>query len=279
MAGGTALPLLALLLLSPAWCQREPSGGPAVKPEPEDRPVAPWSRLPKYFLEDQKNIWTSPLRTSRSDAKWWVIFGTATLALIATDKTTSEGLPNSSDQIEVAKVASQVGASYTLFGLSGAAYLAGAWKKDDHLRETGFLTAEAVANAWVVDTALKAITRRERPTEGSGDGRFFKESGSIGESSFPSGHAMTVWAAASVVAHQYPHSIPVRIAAYGTAATVVGARFAARKHFASDVVAGAALGWFIGDYVFARRHNPALDPPRSRLRRAMSHVRIGIVLR
>lgn len=285
-------PLIALLLVSPAWCQQESAekpksegatlhvepGAPAVEPE-LDHPVAPWGRFPKYFLEDQKNIWTSPLRTNQSDAKWWVIFGTATLALIATDEKTSEGLPNTSDQIAVAKFASQAGASYTLFGASGAAYLAGVWRKDEQLRETGFMMAEAVANTWVVNTGLKTIARRERPTEGSGNGRFFKDGVSVGGSSFPSGHATTVWAAASVVAHQYPDSLPVQIAAYGVATTVVGARFAARRHFASDVVAGAALGWFIGDYVFAKRHNPAVDPPRSKLRRALSHVRIGIVLR
>jgi hypothetical protein len=32
-------------------------------------------------------------------------------------------------------------------------------------------------------------------------------------------------------------------------------RLAARQHFASDVLIGSAMGWFIGDYVFARRHN------------------------
>jgi hypothetical protein len=27
----------------------------------------------------------------------------------------------------------------------------------------------------------------------------------------------------------------------------------------SDVVAGGAMGWFAGDYVYAKRHNPELD--------------------
>jgi hypothetical protein len=39
----------------------------------------------KNFLLDQKDIWTSPFHMKRSDAKWWLLFGTATGALIATD--------------------------------------------------------------------------------------------------------------------------------------------------------------------------------------------------
>jgi len=54
----------------------------------------------------------------------------------------------------------------------------------------------------------------------------------------------------------------------------VGSRFAARQHFASDVVLGAAMGWFIGDYVFAKRHNRELDRP-SAIERVMSHMHLG----
>ena len=34
--------------------------------------------------------------------------------------------------------------------------------------------------------------------------------------------------------------------AYGLASVVSAARFTAQKHYASDIVAGAAMVWFIG---------------------------------
>jgi membrane-associated phospholipid phosphatase len=92
--------------------------------------------------------------------------------------------------------------------------------------------------------------------------------------SFPSGHAISTWALASVVAHEYPNSILVPITAYGLATTVSASRFAARKHFASDIIVGAAMGWFIGDWVFAKRHNFDLDP-HSKADRLKSHIHIG----
>ena len=68
--------------------------------------------------------------------------------------------------------------------------------------------------------------------------------------SFPSGHAINTWAMASIFAHQYRHSRLVPIVS----------RVGARQHFPGDVLAGSAMGWFIGDYVFGRHHNPELDP-------------------
>jgi hypothetical protein len=54
---------------------------------------------------------------------------------------------------------------------------------------------------------------------------------------------------------------------YGLASTVVVARVGARLHFPSDVIPGAGLGWFMGDYLYGKRHNRELD--RNHLRRAM----------
>lgn len=287
---GLSALLIAFLFLPPLYSQTAAPpeadrtaievkpGQPAIKTtELERKPVAPWKRFPEYLLQDQKAIWTSPFHTSKSDAKWWGIFGGATAVLIATDKTTSRQLPNTKDQVSFANITSKMGAAYTLVPVSAAFYFAGALTKNDRLRETGFLGAEALANSLITVNVIKIATQRERPTEGNGDGRFFQGKGRIWNSGagFPSGHAIETWAMASVIAHQYPHPRIVPILAYGLATTVAGSRFAARKHFASDIVVGAAMGWFIGDYVFGKRHDPEVDPPRSKLRRFLAHINLG----
>jgi len=47
------------------------------------------------------------------------------------------------------------------------------------------------------------------------------------------------------------------------------------RHFPGDVVAGGAMGWFIGDYVYTRRHNGELDQKRTITKRILDHIPIG----
>ena len=125
-----------------------------------------------------------------------------------------------------------------------------------------------------MELALKSIFDRQRPLEGQGNGEFWA-SGTRWNSSFPSGHAISTFALASVVAHEYPHQLWVKILCYSYAGGVVGARLAANMHFPGDVMAGGAMGWFVGDYVYGRRHNPALDKKPTITGEILDHVRIG----
>ena len=63
------------------------------------------------------------------------------------------------------------------------------------------------------------------------------------------------FALASVIAHQYPDNRAVVILAYSLASIAGASRFSARQHSASDIVAGGAIGWFIGRHVFERRQD------------------------
>ena len=85
---------------------------------------------------------------------------------------------------------------------------------------------------------------------------------------------MNTWALASVIAHEYPKPL-VKAVVYGFATTVVVSRVGARKHFPGDVVAGAGLGWFMGDYLYGKRHNRSLGARRSALEQVLDHVKIG----
>ena len=77
-----------------------------------------------------------------------------------------------------------------------------------------------------------------------------------------------------MIAHEYRKPW-VYLAAYGLASTVAISRVGARQHFPGDVVAGAAMGWFLGDYVYGRRHNGELDHKTPVVRRVLERVRIG----
>jgi hypothetical protein len=105
--------------------------------------------LGKKFIKniwlDQKDIWTSPFHMKRSDAKWWLLFGTATGALIATDHWTSRQLPNTNDQARFSARVSNLGAAYTVIPVTAAFYLGGVLTDNAKARETGLLGAQALA--------------------------------------------------------------------------------------------------------------------------------------
>ncbi|HWC98253.1 MAG TPA: phosphatase PAP2 family protein [Candidatus Sulfopaludibacter sp.] len=235
----------------------------------------PFVRMPKYIWQDQKAIWTSPFHTKKKDIKFWAIFGGATAAFIATDKSLDRQLPNSSSQISVSNWGSRLGAAYTLIPVSAGFYFIGTADHADRFRETGLLCFEALIDSNITVAAVKMVADRARPTESDGKGHFEDSPNGRWNSSFPSGHAINTWAMASIIAHQYPHPRYVPVIVYALATTVVAARVGARQHFPGDVVAGSALGWFIGDYVYGKRHNTDLDPKQSAAQKILDHVHLG----
>jgi membrane-associated phospholipid phosphatase len=205
------------------------------------------SDIAKDIFHDQKAIWTSPFHMTRKDAGLWLTFGAVTGALVATDSRSSAQLPNTRDQLAFGRDVSQLGAVYTLVPVIGGLFLSGVLTKQPKLRDTGLLGGEAVVDALIVSEVFKVATGRQRPLEGNGGGHFFH-----GSDSFPSGHTIESFALASVVAHQYHDNKAVVFLSYGLATLVGASRFSARQHFASDIVAGGIMGWFIGRHVFER---------------------------
>ena len=236
----------------------------------------PFVRMPKYIWQDQKGIWTSPLNTTKADVKYWVIFGAATAALVATDRWTVKQLPNSSTQVSVSTWGSRFGAAYSLIPISGAFYFIGSGTHEERLRETGLIAFETLIDSNLVVEAVKLAAGRARPLESYGRGHFEDNPGGRWNSGFPSGHAINTWAMASIIAHQYPHPRLIPVIAYGLATTVVVSRVGARQHFPGDVVAGSAMGWFVGDYVYGRHHNRDLGQKRTISQRVLDHVHLGV---
>jgi membrane-associated phospholipid phosphatase len=192
--------------------------------------------------KDQAEIYSAPFH--RSNLKWDALFLAGTGVLIATDMHASRALPG--NHADISRNISSAG----LYGTSAAAgvlWLSGLATHDEHAREAGTLSAEAFANTVPVYAGLQLITGRERPNDGSGNGRFWRNNAL--NSSFPSGHALFTWSMASVIAHEYPRPW-VKWLAYGTATAVSVARFSGREHFPSDVAVGSVIGYLVGRHIF-----------------------------
>jgi hypothetical protein len=225
---------------------------------PSEREVS-WRSLPKDFLHDQKDIWLFPGQLAKG--RHWlptlaIIGGTA--GLIVADphampyfRSHERNLDDINDVFDAPITSAEV------IVLPASLLLAGYVRHDSYQTGTALLAGEAYADSAIVDLAIKAITRRERPSDvppgQSFNNTFFNGGKSpFKGSAFPSGHAAGVFSVATVVASRYHHHRWVPWALYGFATAISFSRVTTSAHFPSDVFLGAALGYTITRYEVLR---------------------------
>ena len=218
----------------------------------------PASLSPPLFLhnlaEDQKALWAGPFKARIEDLNWLAPFAGFTAGMITADSEISRRLSSTGRLASWSSTGANAGLAAAVAG-AGSLYFVGRWRGNDHQQETGILSGEAAVNALLIAQAFKIATGRERPTEGTGQGSFWR--GTSLNSSFPSDHAVVTWSIASVVAHEYPGAL-TQMLAYGLAGGVSAASVTDKAHFTSDALVGSALGWMIGREVYARHHDAEL---------------------
>ncbi|UCH93948.1 MAG: phosphatase PAP2 family protein, partial [Candidatus Aminicenantes bacterium] len=136
----------------------------------------------------------------------------------------------------------------------GSFYLGGVLLKDDRAKETARLSLKSMLHAVVVTQVLKRIFHRQRPFVEDGVDRWFVDGKGKAYRSFPSGHTSTAWSVATVIAGMYRDKPAVPVICYSLATLVGISRMTENKHWASDVLVGAVLGYSIGRFVL-RKHN------------------------
>ena len=221
--------------------------------DPQNRLFMPFIQ---HLAEDQKHFWTMPTRARRKDLKWIIPAAAVTAGIVVGDSWILNQVPNRPNQIQRSLTISDYSA-YSLIAAGGGAFILGKITHNDHMRETGFLAAEAAIGATGATYAFKVATERERPYVGTGAGDLFDGYPSSRTSSFPSEHSAIAWAIAGVVAHEYPGPL-TKFAAYALASTVTVTRVTSKQHFASDVLVGGALGWYFAHEVYRARHDPEI---------------------
>ncbi len=226
---------------------------------PEDRPVS-WKKLLPNIGNDQKRIWTYPLRLD--EKKNWIataaVVGTAA-ALVALDPHDAPYFRRTSSFNGFNRVFSGSNTSYGSIAAPVSLYVAGLIRRDSKMTSTALLIGETIANAEIITTVMKDIDRRDRPAAIPPDGNFadtwFKSKGSFlrGRGSMPSGHTITAFSIATVISRRYGNHRWVPYVAYGLAAVTGFSRVTLSSHFVSDVFVGGALGYSIGRFTVLRQ--------------------------
>ncbi len=203
-----------------------------------------------HVLDDERHIVTSPAHLRPKDLLWLAPLGLATGVAIDYDAHALRTLGTDKPTQDRYRQISDVGGVYLPLATVVGGYALGAWHKDDYLQQTAVLSGEAIADALILNEGLKYAINREDPAQGDHTGRFWPHGTRTWPDgqSMPSGHSLTAWTVAHVVASRYP-SWHTKLLVYGIAASVSATRVVARQHFPSDVLVGSTLGYLIGGYV------------------------------
>lgn len=207
--------------------RKDEQNHPAVNPPVRAMP-SPW---PAFRWRVQQSVSTSP--TLPQWAKGSLLAGGAVLASAALDKPADKFAAKHQGSSAI-DTWGNVGKAMpvTLAGLAGAAVAFG----DSRMQNMGIISLQSIAASAGVSMVTKRVVRRERP----GD-----EQAKRSDYSFPSNHAAAAFAAVTPFAQEYDAPW-----LYGVAALSSMGRVADRKHWVSDVVAGSALGYAIGSWLW-----------------------------
>jgi hypothetical protein len=226
---------------------------PALANQTATQPQLPahtgWRALAGDVLGDFKDF---PRRRST-----WVILGVGGVAALSVhplDETVTENLADSEAAGNFFAAGKWIGNAYVQIGTSVGLYLVGRYllphaegkPKTNKVTHLGFDLIRGQILSQVLVQGIKVVAQRDRPT---------------GECcSFPSGHAATAFATASILERHFGYrgAWPIMVAAGYVAAS----RLADNRHFLSDVVFGSAVGMASGWTVVGRhgRDNFAVMP-------------------
>ena len=149
--------------------------------------------------------------------------------------------------------------------IAGASYVYGRTEDSPRSAEIGLRTIESIGAAGLTTLVIKGFAGRARPfVTNDTNPRSYKAGRGFHDdhyASFPSGHVTTAFAAASAasqeISYLWPHASHLWTPVLFTSASLVGvARIYEDQHWASDVIAGAAVGTLVSRVVvrYQRAH-------------------------
>ncbi len=148
-------------------------------------------------------------------------------------------------------------------GVAAGLYAIGRGTDHARIEDMGLHATEAILIANLVSGGIKVIAGRARPevdVENPRDFQFFRGLKGGQFQSFPSGHTTSAFAFATAISSELVRWQPGTRWTVGpvlyAGATLAGvSRMYNNKHWASDVLAGAAIGTFVGTKVVRYQHS------------------------
>lgn len=216
----------------------------------------------EYLVSYPENILNTAVSPFRWNSKQWIGAGSATLitaGLYFVDEDINQwAIDENSNSISTFSrnfLEPWGSGLYTLPAL-GILYGTGRIAESNRLSRTALYSLEA----WLLAGGMAGVTKfslgRYRPFQTDPpNAHRWNGPFTVKYTSFPSGHTITIFAAATVFASEYRDKPWIGILSYTIAGLTGISRIAQNRHWASDVFAGAALGYGIGRLVWSTSKN------------------------
>jgi len=156
----------------------------------------------------------------------------------------------SSSSEDIFTAITHMGDGVILVGLIAALYVSGEVSDNNSLRKTALLSLESLLTTGIIVRGFKSLAGRARPWTGESSHSFHPFSTTSRFASFPSGHASSAFAVATVIADQ-SNKTYIDILAFSLATLVAISRVHIDKHWASDILVGSAIGYFVAKKISA----------------------------
>ena len=254
--------LLLILLFASATLQgqedssqvRDTVAAPEIRrdtlPAAEDSVVALYrinGRYLRSYWHSFKSVITAPSRWDGNDWKeLGIVVGTAGAMFAGLDKPVGNFFQNNTSNFwdGVEDVFYPLGNRVPPLLLTGM-YVGSIVFHDRKLEHNTLVIAKSLAISTIFYTATKAVIRRERPYRTENSHNFTTPFRKNDYTSFPSGHANTAFSVATGFAMQYKHIKWVPWVAYSVAGLTSLSRVYQYRHWASDIIIGAAIGHYV----------------------------------
>ena len=214
--------------------ERSTSGSGEAPPRDDSRRTV--ARLPANLFRAAIGIF------SRDNVRPLIAGGAATGTAAIFDEEVASALANPDH--DFGQALESAGAPLWTGAVVGALFVAGRFGGGGRFRAASYDWLDAAVVTGAYTELLKVAIGRERPNRED-------------SKSFPSGHASNAFALAAVAERHYGWKIGVP--AYGLAAVVGASRLQREKHYLSDVLAGATLGYIVGRTVVRVNSQPRLS--------------------
>ena len=233
----------------------------------------------KSYLSDTKKTLASPLRWKKSDWLKATLIAGVTAGLYAYDQEITDWMQDnrSGASNKLSDIAESFGNKKVILPSLGAVYLYGHASQNTKLRRVSLLGLESFSLAGLFSQAIKFISHRHRPITGDGKNAWDGPRFSTSNLSFPSGHATSAFAIATVIATEYKENPYLPVLAYGISTLTALSRLHDNAHWASDVFLGSAIGYFTAKTILAlHRDNKTKNIPLlPRFNGKESHIAIS----
>lgn len=222
-------------------------------------PIKPNKYFFKSVLLDTRDVFIAPAHWHKNQ---WLMAGSVcatTGALIVYDKDINRFMQRNRTPLtdSLSKFAFEpIGRGLYSFPVLGLFGLHHAITGNERSGRVFYLGTKSAALSGLLVTILKYSFQRHRPYQDvpSDPNQWEFYGGKMKYRSFPSGHTITAFSIATIIATEYSDKWYVPVICYALASTVAYSRMNDNKHWASDVFMGAALGFSISKMIYYRNN-------------------------